>query len=148
MSGSQDTPLSGTEDPQMRALDTALATVLEPPALPAGFRTRLDAMLADAGRAGDGHSARAATLERELRERLAELDVSYVRLRRRTLGALIGAAFAAGAVMAVAMPWLEATYGAHRPFALAGAGTLAGFGLIGAWMSSWRNGLGALRPFW
>ncbi len=147
MSGSQDSPTTGTDDPQLRALDAALAAVLEPPALPAGFRAQLAARLADAGRAGDSRAARAATLERELRERLAELDAGYVRLRRRTLAALVGGAFAAGAAMAVAMPWLEATYGTNRPFALAAAGSLVGFGLIGAWMSTWRNGLGALRPF-
>jgi hypothetical protein len=147
MSESDDSHMS-TESSEMRALDAALAAVLEPPALPSGFRTRLAALLAEAERAGDGRAARAAALDRELRERLAELDAGYLRLRRRTLGALIGGAFAAGAVMAVAMPWLEATFGANRPYALAGAGTLIALALIGAWMSSGRSGLGALRPFW
>lgn len=148
MSGSEDSHGNGTENRQMHALDAALAAVLEPPALPAGFRTRLATALAEADRAGDSRAARAASLERELRERLAQLDAGYVRLRRRTLGALVGGAFAVGAVMALAMPSLEAAFGARTPLALAGAGTLVGFGLIGAWMSIGRSGFGALRPFW
>ncbi|MGB6452286.1 MAG: hypothetical protein WBE92_16165, partial [Steroidobacteraceae bacterium] len=69
MSESHDSHTNGTRDPEMRALDAALAAVLEPPALPAGFRTRLATLLADAGRAGDDRAARAAALDRELRQR-------------------------------------------------------------------------------
>ncbi len=131
----------------MRALDAALAAALEPPALPAGFRARLDAALEESQLGTDRRAARAAALERERREQLAELEAGYLRLRRRTLGTLIGAAFAAGAAVALALPWLQAAFGPNTPLALAGAGTLAGLVLIGASVGIGRGGIAALRLF-
>ncbi len=134
----------------MRALDAALAAALEPPALPVGFRARLDAALdaLEESRLGTGRrAARAVALEREHRERLAELEAGYLRLRRRTLGTLIGGAFAAGAAVALAMPWLQAVFGPNTPLALAGAGAFAGLVLIGASVGIGRGGIAALRLF-
>ncbi len=138
---------NGPETAEMRALDRALAAALEPPALPAGFRARLDRALAEAGRTGGRRAARVEALEHERRERLAELEAGYLRLRRRTLGALIGGAFAAGVAIALVLPWFESALGADAPLALAGAGALVGLVLIGAAMGLGRGGATALRLF-
>jgi uncharacterized membrane protein YccC len=42
----------------------------------------------------------------------------FVRLRQRTLGTLIGAAFAAGLLVNFALPWIKAHYGETGVFAL------------------------------
>jgi hypothetical protein len=124
----------------MRTLDAALAKVLRPPALPPGFERRLAQALAAAPQPGWESAAR-ATLEREHREKLAELEADYVRLRRRTLGTVIGAAFAAGAAAAVAMPWLQASFsGTTLLYALAGAGTLVGVALAALSLGAGRLG--------
>lgn len=127
----------------MRTLDAALAAALPPPPLPAGFRARLDAALKAEARAPGGRAARAAALEREHREELAELEAGYLRLRRRTFGALIGGAFAAGAAVALGMPWLQAAFGADAPLVLAGAGALAGLALVAASLGVGRGGMAA-----
>ncbi len=116
----------------MRALDAALTSALRPPALPPGFATRLAAALEAEERGGDWSRDAREALEREHRERLAELDAGYLRLRRRTLGTLLGVAFAAGAVLALGMPWLHRTLGDKLPYVLAGAGALIGFALLAA----------------
>ena len=51
-----------------------------------------------------------------------------MRLRRRTLGTLIGGAFAAGAAVAVALPWLQSTFGPNAMLVLAAAGRARGTG--------------------
>jgi hypothetical protein len=125
----------------MRTLDAALAAALRPPTLPPGFEQRLAEALAEAPQA-DWASGR-ERLEREHREKLAELEADYVRLRRRTLGTAIGAAFAAGAGAAIGMPWLQATFGSSIVlYVLVGAGTLVGVAVAAASLGAGR--LGAL----
>ena len=120
---------TAAEDPRERALDGALARVLPAPALPREFHARLQAALV---RAGDTPGTRAtlrARLEHEQLARMAEFEADYLRLRRRTLGTLIGGAFAAGAAVAVALPWLQANFGANAIYVLAGLGALAGLAI-------------------
>jgi hypothetical protein len=117
------------DDPLQAALDAALARALLPPALPMDFSARLRAALARMQSTGDRRVASRAQAEREQRERLAALDADYLRLRRRTLGTLIGGAFAAGAAVAVAFPWLQAHFGAWAVYLLAGVGALVGIGI-------------------
>lgn len=107
------------------ALDVALIRALPAPTLPTDFRQRLRAALA---RANDTESLdmQRARLEREHREGLAELKSGYLRLRRRTLGALIGGAFALGALVALLFPWLSATMGSHAVAAVAVFGGIVG----------------------
>ncbi|HTW38691.1 MAG TPA: hypothetical protein VMD49_08985 [Steroidobacteraceae bacterium] len=126
--------MNGPESPEMRALDAALAAVLRAPELPPDFDRRLAAALRAAPAEEWSHAARAA-LEREHEERLAELQAGYVRLRRRTLGTWIGAAFAAGAAAALAMPWLQSLFGANVLYIIAGAGSVIGLVLIASSVS-------------
>jgi hypothetical protein len=120
-------------------VDAALARALVPPELPPDFRARLTAAIA---READGEALspeRRARLQREERQRLLEFEAGVVRLRRRTLGTLIGGAFAAGAAVAVALPWLQAIFGPRAMFVLACIGALIG---IGIGTASW---IGRLR---
>jgi hypothetical protein len=135
--------MNGSESPEMRRLDAALAAALPPPALPEGFEQRLAAVLQAEPRPGRGRTAR-EVLEREHLERLAQLEAGYVRLRRRTLGTLIGAAFAAGAVLTLALPLLQRVWGANLPYILAGGGALIGLALVAA---SLRNSRVGVRVF-
>jgi hypothetical protein len=128
-----------TDDPAAQALDAALARALPPPVLPVSFHARLQAALVrEQAGAGDRAGSRAQA-QRDQRERMAELEADYLRLRRRTLGTLIGGAFAAGAAVAVALPWLQARFGADAIYVLASAGALIG---IGIGTASW---IGRLR---
>jgi hypothetical protein len=111
------------------ALDAALARALTPPALPAGFQLRLQAALARQAPGTEQRALSRAQAQREQRQHLAELDADYLRLRRRTLGTLIGGAFAAGAAVAVALPWLQASVGPNAIYVLAGLGALVGLGI-------------------
>jgi len=111
------------------ALDTALARVLIPPAPPAGFQIRLQAALARQATGQDERAVSRALAQREQRQRMAELDADYLRLRRRTLGTLIGGAFAAGAAVAVGFPWLQASFGPNATYVLAGLGAVVGLGI-------------------
>ena len=121
-------------------LNSALARALPPPELPEGFRSIVTAGIArEAALEAAGRAAR-PRLEREQRERLAELEAGYMRLRRRTLGTLIGGAFAAGAAVAVAMPWLKAMFGPNAMLALSVLGAVAGLAIGTA---SWLARLGA-----
>jgi hypothetical protein len=88
-----------SEDPRAQALDRALSRALYPPALPPGFQRRLQAALARESAGAGSRAASRTHAQREQRERMAELDADYLRLRRRTLGTLIGGAFAAGAAL-------------------------------------------------
>jgi len=117
-------------------LDAALARALVPPDLPPDFRARLTAAIA---RAADGEALspeRRARLQREERQRLLEFEAGVVRLRRRTLGTLIGGAFAAGAAVAVAMPWARATFGPNAMLVLASIGAAVGLAIgLSSWLS-------------
>jgi hypothetical protein len=121
--------VSAAADPLERALDGVLARLLQPPLLPAEFHARLQAALARASATPAERAAARMRLEHEQRQRLAELEADYLRLRRRTLGTLIGGAFAAGAAVAVALPRLEASFGSNAIFVLAGLGALAGLAI-------------------
>lgn len=126
-------------EPLDTALDAALSRALCPPALPAGFSTRLQAALVRVAIGADERAGSRAQAQREQRQHLAELDADYLRLRRRTLGTLIGGAFAAGAAVAVALPWLQASFGPNAIYMLAGVGALVG---IAIGTASW---IGRLR---
>jgi hypothetical protein len=126
-------------EPLDAALDRSLARALSPPALPAGFPMRLQAAMAREASGPGERAVNRALAQREQRQRMAELDADYLRLRRRTLGTLIGGAFAAGAAVAVALPWLQANFGANAIYVLAAAGALVGL-TIGT--ASW---IGRLR---
>jgi len=118
-----------------RALDAALERTLTPPPLPARFRTKLEAALVRAG--GSSLLEARTRLEREQRERLAELERDYVRLRRRTLGTMIGGAFAAGAAAAYALPWVTASLGPIGPLAIASAGAAVGITIgVYSWLAT------------
>jgi hypothetical protein len=110
-----------------RALDAALKRALPPPALPPGFRARLQSALA---READATLSGARTrLEHEQHERLAELEAGYLRLRRRTLGNLVGGAFAAGVAVTLALPWLRENLGEDAALALSSVGTVLGLAI-------------------
>jgi hypothetical protein len=115
-----------------RALDGALRRALRPPAVPAQFRARLQSALA---READSNlSGARSRLEREQRERLTELEAGYLRLRRRTLGNLVGGAFAAGVAVPLALPWLRESFGEDAPLALWVLGALVGLAIgLGFW---------------
>jgi hypothetical protein len=125
-------------EPLDAALDAALARVLIPPAPPDGFQIRLQAALARVP-AGEERAVSRALAQREQRQRMAELDADYLRLRRRTLGTLIGGAFAAGAAVAVAFPWLQASFGPNATYVLAGLGAVVGLGIgTASWIGRLR----------
>ena len=127
-----------------RALDAALARALPPPELPADFRARLTAAIAREAAGEVPHVQQRARLEREQLERLQEFEAGYLRLRRRTLGTLIGGAFAAGAAVTVAMPWLKSTFGPNALLVLAAVGAVVGIAIgVSAWVG--RAGLPQMR---
>jgi hypothetical protein len=133
-----------SEDPRAQALDAALARALYPPALPPGFQLRLQAALARESAGAGSRAASRTHAQREQRERMAELDADYLRLRRRTLGTLIGGAFAAGAAVAAVFPWLQASFGVNAIYVLASAGALLG---IGIGTASWIGRVRIPNPF-
>jgi len=138
-----DSPLDAARAAALdAALDASLARVLRPPELPAQFRTQLTAAIAREAALELALRSARPRLEREQRERLAELDADYMRLRRRTLGSLIGGAFAAGAAVAVALPLLKAIFGPNAMLVLAGLGAVAGLAIGTA---SWMRRLGVPR---
>jgi|HubBroStandDraft_1064217.scaffolds.fasta_scaffold805818_2 hypothetical protein len=118
-----------------RALDAKLERTLAPPQVPPQFRARLQAALV---RAEDSSLSDArARLEREQRERLMELKQNYVRLQRRTLGVVIGGAFAAGAAAVVVLPWVTAQLGPIAPLVIASAGAAVGIWIgVASWSSA------------
>ncbi len=127
-----------------RALDAALERALRAPAVPGDFRTRLDAALRRAAETDGSQAAIRARLEREQRERLAELRAGYLRLRRRTFASLVGGAFAAGAAAALLMPWLKASFGPNALLLLAAGTALVGLAIVASYWTP-RSGL-AGRP--
>jgi hypothetical protein len=124
--------------PLAQALDAALAQSLVAPTVPAGFRARLMAAVERQGSV-DIPASRMALAAEHARQ-LADLKSGYVSLQRRTLGTMIGAAFATGALVAVAMPWIREQFGDVGLFAVPMAGATVGI-VIGA--ASWlrRTGL-------
>jgi hypothetical protein len=127
-----------TDSRQDDALDQALVRALTPPQLPSGFRKRLLAALT---RLSDADvAARRSLLEREHRQLLQGLHGDSIRLRWRTLGYLVGGAFAAGVAVAIGMPWIRATFGSKSDLVM--LLIWVGFGLVVGGVS-WvrRNGL-------
>ncbi len=110
-----------------RAVDDALGRALRAPKVPHDFSTRLSAALS---RAAETDLAELrARFEKERREQLQTLKADYIRVRRSTLGTLLGIAFAAGAAAVIAMPWLRAHLGAYAPMAIVWGGTALGLGV-------------------
>ncbi len=126
-------PSDEAEDRLQQALDQALSRVLSAPPVPRQLRARVQAALL---RAGDQALAQARTrLEREARAQLAELEQGFIRVRRKTLGTLIGAAFATGAAVAWLMPYLTARFGPNAPLVLAAGGAVLGLAIAaGSWL--------------
>lgn len=139
-----NTPHDPSDDaPLERALDRALARSLVAPGLPAGFRPRLLATIARSVRVD--HAQLRAAIEREHAEQLTELRSSYVLLRQRTLGTLIGGAFAVGLLLNFALPWITANFGHKGVAALPVIGVAVGLGLsLRAWWQ--RSSLSRLLP--
>ena len=136
-----DDPMSG--EGLEGALDRALKRNLPAPVLPAGFRQRLQAAMIRS--AEQSPAMLAAALEREHEAQLAQLQSDYVRLRQRTLGTLIGAAFAAGLLINFALPWIRAHYGPNGVFALPAIGVAVGLALSArVWWR--RSSLARLLP--
>ncbi len=132
-----------TRDALERALDRALERHLVAPALPAGFRQQLQAEIIRSAQRDP--AAMAAALEREHETQLAQLQSDYVRLRQRTLGTLIGAAFAAGLLINFALPWISAHYGPNGVVALPAIGVAVGLALSArVWWR--RSSLARLLP--
>jgi hypothetical protein len=139
-----NTPTQSTGDPEFeQALDQALARCLVPPAFPQDFRTQLRAAIARSPSVD--HARLRAALEMEHGQKLAELQSGYVRLRQRTLGGLIGGAFAAGLLITFALPWITAHFGPNAVFALPAIGAAVGLALSArAWWP--RSMLSRLLP--
>ena len=131
------------DDALEQALDAALARALVAPELPMAFREQLRAAVARSVGA-DVEKLRAAA-EREHAAQLADLHNGYVRLRQRTLGTLIGAAFAAGLLINFTLPWIKTHFGSTGVYALPAIGVAIGLGLsLRAWWQ--RSSLASLLP--
>lgn len=131
------------DEPLERALDAALARALVAPELPAGFRQQLQA--ATVRSAGADRAQLRAVAEREHAAQLADMRSGFVRLRQRTLGTLIGAAFAVGLLLNFALPWIKAHFGETGVFALPAIGAVVGLALsLRAWWQ--RSSLARLLP--
>jgi hypothetical protein len=111
-----------------RALDGALGRTLSVPQVPQVFRTRLNAALSRTDET-DLFSLR-ERLESERRQQLEQLEADYVRVRRGTLGTLLGVAFATGAAATIAMPWLRAHLGPYTPMAITWGAVALGLGMV------------------
>lgn len=132
-----------SDGPLEQALDRALARCLVAPELPKDFRVQLHAAIARSP--AMDHARLRAELEREHAQQLAELQSGYVRLRQRTLGGLIGGAFAAGLLITFALPWITARFGPDAVYALPAIGAVVGLALSArAWWP--RSSLARLLP--
>lgn len=121
------------EEPMAAALEEALVRALPKPRLPTGFRTRLEAALARAPALD--HSAQLRAMRNEHDEQLSILRADFIRLRRRTLGTLIGVAFAAGAAIAESMPWITNFLGSQAAFVGPSIGATVGVAIaLAAWL--------------
>ena len=102
--------------PERDALDGALQHALEPPALPAGFRARLQSrMVQEALR---DIESRRAEIEHEHARTLLQLRNKHVLMQRDTLAMVVGVAFAAGVAAYRVFPWLESMVGTDAAVAL------------------------------
>ena len=111
-----------------RALDEALGRALRGPEVSQTFRTRLRAALSRTS--GSDLLELRERLEGERRQQLEELEAHYIRVRRSTLGTLMGVAFAAGAAATIAMPWLRAHLGGYAPIAITWGAVTLGLGMV------------------
>ena len=124
-----------TDGPIDRALDAALGQAFEAPRVTNEFRERVRAALTRA--AVTDIAELRARLETERRETLAKLEADYIRLKRRTLGAMVGGAFGAGAAAAIALPWMAKLVGPAAPLAVASIGAAVGIGIaVSSWLAS------------
>jgi hypothetical protein len=115
------------------ALEEALTRALPRPQLPIGFRTRLESAIASAPALD--HSVQLRALDNEHDEQLSILRTDFIRLRRRTLGMLIGVAFAAGAAVAESMPWITNVLGSKAVFVGPSLGATLGVAIaLAAWL--------------
>jgi hypothetical protein len=130
------------QEPSEAALDGALRIVLRAPTLPPGFRSRLEARMAESA----AHAAAIRQeLERDHRRRMAELRAEFVHLRRRTLASLLAVAFVAGAALTFLMPWLVQTFGDEAIYV--GPMMLGlGAGAAGLWAMGRRVQIRLLEP--
>jgi hypothetical protein len=120
------------DEPLERALDAALARALVGPELPAAFRQQLRAAIARNGSAERAQLRAAA--EREHAVQLVDMRNGFIRMRQRTLGTLIGAAFGTGLLLNFALPWIKAHFGDAGVFALPAIGAVIGLSLsLHAW---------------
>jgi hypothetical protein len=126
-----------------RALDAALAQALRAPELPRRFRAELGAARQRLEHL-DVAQVR-ARLQIQHHEQLRMLQADFVRIRRTTLGTLLGAAFVAGAGAVIAMPWLHSHFGPLAPVLMAWGGVALG-ALLGAAALRGRLGLGTPAP--
>jgi Flp pilus assembly protein TadB len=126
------------DDGLEQALDRALAASLVPPRPSPQLRVRLQAAMAQET---DARIAQAHRLfEKEHRERQAALHAQYVKLRRQTLGVVVGGAFAAGAAATAVLPWLTAQLGRSSPVAVVCTGMLVGLAIgVAFWLTSRRH---------
>jgi hypothetical protein len=111
-----------------RAFDEALGRALKPPEVPRDFHRRVHAALSRTIET-DLQSLR-ERFEDERRRQLQALEADYVRVRRGTLGTLIGVAFVAGAGAAIAMPWLRTHLGIYAPIAIAWGAVALGLAMV------------------
>jgi hypothetical protein len=121
------------DEPLERALDGLLSRALAAPALPSGFRARLQSALAR--RSALDAPALRRELAREHDQQLAQLHSDFIRLRRRTLGMLIGVAFFTGVALAVALPWIVRGFGAAAMVVVPTLGAAVGVAIgLAAWL--------------
>lgn len=119
-------------------LDRTLARAFRPPHVPHDFRRRLEAARSRPGETD--LSELRLRLEHERRADLAKLEARYVQLKRRTLAIMIAAAFAGGAMAALAMPWLQRHVGAAAPLIPTSVGVGVCLAIVCiAWRAHARN---------
>jgi hypothetical protein len=118
------------EDAADRALDAALAMALRAPHPRQDFRARLIRTLGNAQ--AEKAQAEIESMELEYRSGLAALDRSYVRIRRRTLGMLIGGGLVIGAALPLILSRLQSDFGPRAQLVIALASAAIGVGI--AWL--------------
>jgi hypothetical protein len=120
------------ETNQDAQLDGALRRAIVAPELPSHFRQRLTAAIA---RSAPVDVAKLRQrLERDRLEQLLELRDDSMRLKLKTLGALIGGAFAAGVGTTLAWPWISATFAPYGDIALVAISVSIGLAIA---LTSW-----------
>ncbi len=84
-------------------LERALQRALQPPALPAGFRTQLLARVQ--GEQLADLESRRQQLALDYEGQRQQLHADYLRLRRNQLALIVASAFAAGVCVSLLLPW-------------------------------------------